>query len=541
MSLPLTEVLQQIAGRHVLVIGDVIVDEYLVGDSSRISSEAPVPVLRYTGEHATLGGAGNTAANVTSLGGAATLIGLVGDDAAGADLARRCAAARIDLVPLRDGRPTTRKVRVISQRQQLLRIDYEETASIDAAHERELLDAIAPRLAACDIVVVSDYAKGLLTNEACREIVRRAQAAGKPVVVDPRPQHASFYWECDYLTPNWRESLGLLGEGEQALTPENVRRVGTLVTRRFRSNVLLTLGPLGIAFFDRDGGEPLMVPAEAQEVFDVSGAGDTVVAAFALARAAGCPHAAAVMLANRAAAVVVGKRGTATVTPDELLEVVRQLRVFRPAPSDPPLPKQSRFDQLDQQVHHLDVYLLNPIGRRARHDDRVIAGVPQGAAVAAKEAHHAEASRACRLDGGNQVRALAGRREHDQRVARLAPRLDASREDALEAVVVGDTRQMGGVGHCLHRECRPVVAEAPRHFLGEVHRVAERPAVAAGEHAAARPEHAGQMRGDPLDGAVGALEIAQPGRERDRVVERGLDRGRAVLGVSGHGSSLVAV
>ena len=315
----LAQILQQIAGKRVLVVGDVIADEYLVGESSRISSEAPVPVLRYTGEHATLGGAGNTAANVTSLGGAATLVGLVGDDAAGADIARRCGAARIDLVALRDGRPTTRKVRVISQQQQLLRIDYEETADIDAARARELVEAVAARLAASDVVVVSDYAKGLLTNEVCREIVRRARGAGKPVVVDPRPQHASYYWECDYLTPNWRESLGLLGENEIAATPEHVRRVGTLVSRRFKSHVLLTLGARGIAFFDRDGGEPLVVAAEAQEVFDVSGAGDTVVAAFSLARAAGCDHAAAVTLANRAAAVVVGKRGTATVTAEELL------------------------------------------------------------------------------------------------------------------------------------------------------------------------------------------------------------------------------
>lgn len=319
MSLPLSQVLQQIAGKHVLVVGDVIADEYLVGESSRISSEAPVPVLRYTGEHATLGGAGNTAANVTGLRGEATLVGLVGDDAAGADIARRCASAGIDFLPLRDGRPTTRKVRVISQQQQLLRIDYEETASIDAAHERELIDVIAGRLDACDIVVVSDYAKGLVTNVVCREVVRRAHAAGKQVVVDPRPQHSDYYWECDYLTPNWRESLGLLRENEAALTPENIRRVGALVSRRFRSSVLLTLGSRGIAFFASDGSEPLVVPAAAQEVFDVSGAGDTVVASFSLARAGGCDHASAVLLANRAAAVVVGKRGTATVSPDELL------------------------------------------------------------------------------------------------------------------------------------------------------------------------------------------------------------------------------
>jgi rfaE bifunctional protein kinase chain/domain len=319
MPSPLDQVLTQISGRRVLVIGDVIADEYLVGDSSRISAEAPVPVLHYTGEHSTLGGAGNTAANVASLSGAATLVGLVGDDAAGADIARRCAQIGVEFVPLRDGRPTTRKVRIISQQQQLLRIDYEQTAAIDRPHEEQLLDLVSARLEVCDVVVISDYAKGLLTNEVCREVVKRAHAAGREVVIDPRPQHAAFYWSCDYLTPNWKESLGLLGEDDSAHSADNVNRVGTLLSRRFRSNVLLTLGSRGIAFFQRDGGAPLVMPAEAKEVFDVSGAGDTVVAAFSLARAAGCDPASAISLANRAAAVVVGKRGTATVTPDELL------------------------------------------------------------------------------------------------------------------------------------------------------------------------------------------------------------------------------
>jgi D-beta-D-heptose 7-phosphate kinase/D-beta-D-heptose 1-phosphate adenosyltransferase len=256
---------------------------------------------------------------VASLGGSPTLLGLIGDDAAGAGVAQGCERLGIHLVPLRDGRPTTRKVRVISQQQQLLRIDYEQTAAIDGAVQQRLLAEFEARLESSDIVVVSDYAKGLLTNDVCREVIRRTHAAGREVVVDPRPQHAAFYWSCDYLTPNWKESLGLLGEEDGGHSVENVKRVGMLVSRRFRSSVLLTLGARGIAFFHRDGGEPFVVAAEAQEVFDVSGAGDTVVAAFSLARAAGCDHTTAVMLANRAAAIVVGKRGTATVTPDELL------------------------------------------------------------------------------------------------------------------------------------------------------------------------------------------------------------------------------
>jgi D-beta-D-heptose 7-phosphate kinase/D-beta-D-heptose 1-phosphate adenosyltransferase len=319
MPLPLATVLQQISGTRVLVLGDVIVDEYLVGESSRISSEAPVPVLHHTGDRATLGGAANTAANAASLGGVPTLIGLTGEDAAGAGLAQRCEQGGIRFVPLHDGRPTTRKVRIISQQQQLLRIDYEQTAPIGREHQQQVLDAFSAHLSACDIVVLSDYAKGLLTGEVCREVIQRAHAAKREVVIDPRPRHAAYYRACDYLTPNWKESLGLVGEEDGAPSPENVGRVGAQVRETFGSHVLLTLGARGIAFFEREGGEPLVVAAKAQEVFDVSGAGDTVVAAFALARAAGCDYATAVSLANSAAAVVVGKRGTATVTAEELL------------------------------------------------------------------------------------------------------------------------------------------------------------------------------------------------------------------------------
>jgi rfaE bifunctional protein kinase chain/domain len=323
MPFPLTQVLQQISGTRVLVVGDVMADEYVVGDASRISAEAPVPVLRFSGERTALGGAGNTAANVASLGGAATLIGLIGDDAAGVAFAGHCTASGIAFSPVRDGRPTTRKVRVISQQQQLLRIDYEDTTPIDDARARQVLDVFERHVASCEIVVVSDYAKGLLTRGLSHALIAGAHAAGKQVVVDPRPQHAAFYAACDFITPNWKESLGLLNEGvaerDSEPTPEKVRRVGAAVSQQFGSAVLLTLGARGIAFFPREGGEPLIVAAEAREVFDVSGAGDTVAAAFALAHAAGCDHATAVALANRAAAVVVGKRGTATATPAELL------------------------------------------------------------------------------------------------------------------------------------------------------------------------------------------------------------------------------
>jgi D-beta-D-heptose 7-phosphate kinase/D-beta-D-heptose 1-phosphate adenosyltransferase len=169
-------------------------------------------------------------------------------------------------------------------------------------------------------VVVSDYDKGLLTPRVCEHVIAAAHAHGKQVVVDPRPQHRSFYLHCDYLTPNWKESQGLLGRPEGPATPAGIADSGRSLVQALDTNLLLTLGPQGMAFFARDGSENFSVATTAREVFDVSGAGDTVVATFALARAAGASHRDAVALANQAAGVVVGKLGTATVTRAELLE-----------------------------------------------------------------------------------------------------------------------------------------------------------------------------------------------------------------------------
>jgi len=302
------------------VVGDIILDEYVDGDAARISPEAPVPVLRFTSQRSVLGGAANTAANVASLGGQATLVGAIANDAAGTEVRRQCASAGIHFAVIDDARPTIRKVRVISKQQQLLRIDYEDSVELNARAQPQLVATARELVAGADIVVVSDYAKGLLNAETFGEIRGAAAAAGKAVVVDPRPSHASFYSGVDYLTPNWKEALGLLREDEGEAPGVDVAvRVGGLLCDRFQANVLLTLGSRGMSFFPRDRSATVDVTALAREVFDVSGAGDTVVAAFALATAAGVAPADALWLANRAAAVVVGKRGTATVTPAELL------------------------------------------------------------------------------------------------------------------------------------------------------------------------------------------------------------------------------
>ena len=315
----LRQLLERFTTQQVLVIGDVMLDEYVTGDCARLSPEAPVPVVAVGASRSTLGGAANTAANIASLGGRAVLIGLTGTDDVGRQLAARARELDIEFLSIHDGRPTARKVRVVGHQQQLLRLDYEVTGPIGAEQEQQVLQALRLHLSASAMVVISDYAKGLMTEWLCQQLIQEAHAAGRPVIVDPRPQHADFYVGCDYLTPNWKESLGLAGEPDVAATPEVIARVGKRLASRFRSHVLLTLGPRGMAFFDRDGRLQFEEAALAREVFDVSGAGDTVVAAFALALAAGQDHQAAVALANRAAGIVVGKLGTATVSPRDML------------------------------------------------------------------------------------------------------------------------------------------------------------------------------------------------------------------------------
>jgi D-beta-D-heptose 7-phosphate kinase/D-beta-D-heptose 1-phosphate adenosyltransferase len=315
------------ATRRVVVLGDAILDEYLLGDCSRISPEAPVPVLKVNTARRVLGGAANTAANIVSLGGRATLIALVGDDDGGATL-RRCASeAGVDLATVDNGGPTLRKTRVVGRHQQIVRLDYEDVRPLSAASEAGILDRLDAALGRCDVVVISDYAKGCLSLALARAVIERAHRSGRPVIVDPRPQHREYYVGCDYITPNWRESRGLLGLPDTEPSPDVVRAVAQQLATALDTNVVLTLGAHGISFCSRSGREQFSMPTLAKEVFDVSGAGDTVVAALALALASGADHGVAVALANRAASVVVGKFGTATVTPEEVLHDTDAVRL----------------------------------------------------------------------------------------------------------------------------------------------------------------------------------------------------------------------
>jgi D-beta-D-heptose 7-phosphate kinase/D-beta-D-heptose 1-phosphate adenosyltransferase len=323
----LAECLADFRNRRLLVVGDAIVDEYLLGDCSRLSPEAPVPVVKVNSSRRVLGGAANTAANIVSLGGRATLIALVGHDDAGATL-RDCAqTVGVDLEPVDHGHSTLRKTRIIGQQQQVVRLDFEDLPAENPALAAAVLERFDASLRTCDAVIISDYAKGCVSPLVAQGILRRARASGRPVIIDPRPQNRDCYHGCDYLTPNWRESRGLLGWEDASPNDEAVETVARTLVARLDTNVVLTLGPHGICFCSRNGDEVFALPTLAREVFDVSGAGDTVVAAFTLALASGASHRTAVTLANKAASVVVSKFGTATVTPEEILEQGDGLRI----------------------------------------------------------------------------------------------------------------------------------------------------------------------------------------------------------------------
>ncbi|MFO1324246.1 MAG: D-glycero-beta-D-manno-heptose-7-phosphate kinase [Burkholderiales bacterium] len=294
-----------------LVVGDVMLDRYWFGDVERISPEAPVPVVRIARTEERPGGAANVARNAAALGAHATLLSVVGADEPGAALARLLDGERVTTSFLRDPTlPTTVKLRVIARQQQLLRIDFETTPSHEVLAAK--LADFARLVAGTDLVILSDYGKGGLTHIAT--MIDRARAAGKPVLVDPKGEDFARYRGATMLTPNraeFRQVVGRWnGEDELAAKAESLRRDLELTA------LLVTRSEEGMSLFTADGA--LTIPAQAREVFDVSGAGDTVIATLGVLLAAGAPMADAVHIANQAASVVVGKLGTAVVQPAEL-------------------------------------------------------------------------------------------------------------------------------------------------------------------------------------------------------------------------------
>lgn len=302
---------QAVAAARVLVVGDVMLDRYWFGEVDRISPEAPVPVVRVARREDRLGGAANVARNIAALGAHVTLLGITGDDEPGDQIHALASDAgiRAELV-LAPGQPTTLKMRVLGRQQQLMRVDFESDAGEDAL---DLLDQTFDRcLAEHDVLVLSDYAKGALHRVA--PMIARARAAGLPVLVDPKGDDYDRYRGASLVTPNRLEMQEAVGRwtSEEALNEraQNLRRKLDLEA------LLVTRSEQGMTLFTASGRDH--VDAQAQEVFDVSGAGDTVLATLAVTRAAGLAWADAVYWANLAGGIVVGKLGTSIITAAEL-------------------------------------------------------------------------------------------------------------------------------------------------------------------------------------------------------------------------------
>jgi len=307
----------------VLVAGDLMLDRYWHGNATRISPEAPVPVVHVKASEERAGGAGNVALNIAALGGRAAVLGYCGQDEAGDALLRLLERAGIQCAVLRLADfPTITKLRVLSRHQQLIRLDFED--SFLQADPAALLEAFSARLAEADVVVLSDYGKGSLAS--VRELIGQCRAAGKPVLVDPKGVDFARYRHADLLKPNLTEFEAVAGPCRDEAELED-KGLG-LLARLELGALLVTRGEQGMSLLRPDAA-PLHLPAKAREVFDVTGAGDTVISVLAAALAAGCPLSLATELANLAAGIVVGKLGAASVSAEELDYALRGAKAHR--------------------------------------------------------------------------------------------------------------------------------------------------------------------------------------------------------------------
>lgn len=311
------DLLNNFSRASVLVIGDVMLDRYWWGDAVKISPEAPVPVVRLTKSSIATGGAANVAANLRGLGVHTKLVGMIGIDQEGSLLADELEqlGIGIDLLIRSDARPTTVKTRVIANNQQVTRIDQEANEPIESVAEDEVITVFSSQLEKCDAIVVSDYAKGLLTTKVLSALIDKANSLGKPVLIDPKGKDYSKYQGATILTPNRHEAADACGISEAE--PDFVSKAGSrLLSELDCRAVLVTRGEDGMSLFQHDS--VLHLPTTARRVFDVTGAGDTVIATLAAGIAAGADLVVASRLANIAAGIVVESVGTTHIRLDDL-------------------------------------------------------------------------------------------------------------------------------------------------------------------------------------------------------------------------------
>jgi len=325
--------IDRLDGQRLVVLGDVMVDHYVHGAVNRVSEEAPVAILHVTEERFVPGGAANVAGNAAVLGAEVVLIGAVGDDKAGRQLVELLASAAPSVVARlahTTDRPTTLKTRYLGGQHQLLRVDREDRGALAASIEEVMLAGLRAALKTAGALVLSDYGKGVLSDTVLQDAFKAAKAAGVPVIVDPKRLAFADYRGATVITPNRKELR--LATGLPVETDSEVAAAAAAASAASGASILVTRSERGMSFFTVDG-QAMHSPAEALEVFDVSGAGDTVVAALATAMAAGFDMGSAMRIANAAAGVVVGKHGTATVTPVELAAALKRGSGVAEAPS----------------------------------------------------------------------------------------------------------------------------------------------------------------------------------------------------------------
>jgi len=311
-----------LAGTHVLVVGDAMLDKFISGRVTRLSPEAPVPVVMFDHESHRIGGAANVAHNITALGGHATLVAITGQDEAAATLAHACRDANIAPALVGDAsRPTTTKVRIVTERnQQVARIDYEVDSEISGSVEQRVVAALRQHATGAAAIVISDYLKGSITARVMQAAVAVANERRIPVLVDPRIPHIDYYAGVTVITPNHHEAE--IATNMRVRTEDEARISARVLRERAACGaVLMTRGDQGMWLLGSDVEGHL--PAAAREVADVTGAGDTVIATMALALAAGASLPESARLANEAAGIAVAKFGPATVSPAELLRALQ--------------------------------------------------------------------------------------------------------------------------------------------------------------------------------------------------------------------------
>jgi len=317
------ELAQQISDCTVVVLGDVMLDEFIWGDVSRISPEAPVPVVEIRRESTHLGGAANVLANLVALGARACVIGVVGDDDAAAkvraELRKQSPMQTNDLLITDPSRPSTIKTRIIAHSQMVVRADRERRTPVDGQTEDAIIAAARAALANADALVISDYDKGVVTPRVLSEVLPAAYQR-MPVLIDPKIRNFSFYRPATLITPNHHEALRMTNTEEDS--DAGLRVAGQKIREQLSCDaVLITRGDRGMILLEGKN-DPVQVSTAAREVYDVTGAGDTVIATLGAALACGASMTDAALLANHAAGIVVGKVGTATATINEVLESI---------------------------------------------------------------------------------------------------------------------------------------------------------------------------------------------------------------------------